>query len=109
MEPEGSLPHSQQPATCPYPKPDRSSPCPIPLLGRSILILVYVYTQWEWYYNKTQHTKNTPHKKTHNTQNTAHKITKTIKHTYYTQKTRKFTHKEPKVDESVLITITVVQ
>ena len=22
MEPEGSLPHSQQPATCPYPVPD---------------------------------------------------------------------------------------
>ena len=30
MEPEVSLPHSQQPATCPYPEPDRSSPCPIP-------------------------------------------------------------------------------
>ena len=28
MEPEGSLPHSQVPATCPYPKPDRSSPYP---------------------------------------------------------------------------------
>ena len=28
MEPEGSLPHSQVPATCPYPNPDRSSPCP---------------------------------------------------------------------------------
>ena len=28
MEPEGSLPHSQQPATCPYPEPDKSSPCP---------------------------------------------------------------------------------
>jgi len=26
MEPEGSLPNSQQPATCPYPKPDQSSP-----------------------------------------------------------------------------------
>jgi hypothetical protein len=25
METEGSLPHSQEPATCPYPKPDRSS------------------------------------------------------------------------------------
>ena len=32
MGPEGSLPHSQQPATCPYPEPARSSPCPhIPL------------------------------------------------------------------------------
>jgi hypothetical protein len=30
--PEGSLPHSQVPATCPYPEPDQSSPYPhIPL------------------------------------------------------------------------------
>ena len=36
MEPEGSLSHSQQPATCPYPKPDRSSPA---ISERSILIL----------------------------------------------------------------------
>jgi hypothetical protein len=28
MEPEGSLPHSQVPTTCPYPKPARSSPYP---------------------------------------------------------------------------------
>jgi hypothetical protein len=28
MEPEGSLPHSQEPANCPYPEPDQSSPCP---------------------------------------------------------------------------------
>ena len=27
MEPECSLPHSQVPATCPYPEPDQSSPC----------------------------------------------------------------------------------
>jgi len=26
MEPEGSLPHSQQLATCPYPDPARSTP-----------------------------------------------------------------------------------
>ena len=32
MEPEGSLPHSQVPATCPYPEPARYSPYPhIPL------------------------------------------------------------------------------
>jgi hypothetical protein len=32
MEPEGSLPHSQEPATCPYPEPARSSSYPhIPL------------------------------------------------------------------------------
>jgi hypothetical protein len=29
MEPEGSLPHSQEPATCPYPEPAQSSPCPV--------------------------------------------------------------------------------
>jgi hypothetical protein len=29
MEPEGSLPHSQQPATCPYPEQYQSSPCPL--------------------------------------------------------------------------------
>jgi hypothetical protein len=28
MEPEGSPPHLQEPATCPYPEPDWSSPCP---------------------------------------------------------------------------------
>ena len=28
MEPEGSLPHSQEPAISPYPDPDQSSPCP---------------------------------------------------------------------------------
>jgi len=28
MEPEGSLPHSQAPASCPYTKPDQSSSCP---------------------------------------------------------------------------------
>jgi hypothetical protein len=31
MEPEGSLPHSQVPATSPYPEPDQSSPPHIPL------------------------------------------------------------------------------
>ena len=30
MEPEGSLPHSQVPANCPYPEPARSNPYPIP-------------------------------------------------------------------------------
>ena len=32
MEPEGSLPRLQEPATCPYPKPDQPNPWPhIPL------------------------------------------------------------------------------
>jgi hypothetical protein len=40
VEPKSSLPHSQQPATCRYPEPARSSPYPhIPLPERSILIL----------------------------------------------------------------------
>ena len=39
MEPAGSLPHSQQPASCPYADPDRSSPCSHPASWRSILIL----------------------------------------------------------------------
>jgi len=30
MEPECLLPYSQVPATCPYPKPEQSSPCPPP-------------------------------------------------------------------------------
>ena len=27
MEPEGLLPHSQEPVTCTFPEPDQSSPC----------------------------------------------------------------------------------
>jgi len=40
MESESSLPHLQVPATCPYPEPDQSSPCPSPhsTSWRSILI-----------------------------------------------------------------------
>jgi hypothetical protein len=39
METEGSLPHWQEPTTCPYPQPDRSSLCPHPTSLNSILIL----------------------------------------------------------------------
>jgi hypothetical protein len=39
MEPGGSLPHSQQPATCPYSEPAQSSPYPYPMSWRYILIL----------------------------------------------------------------------
>jgi len=38
METESSLPHSQQPVTCPYPEPDQSSPCPLSTWWRSISI-----------------------------------------------------------------------
>ena len=41
METEGLLPHSQETATCPYPEPDRFSPCPHPTCQRSILILSF--------------------------------------------------------------------
>jgi hypothetical protein len=40
MEPEGSSPHSQMPANCPYPEPAQSSPYPPhPTSWRSSLIL----------------------------------------------------------------------
>jgi hypothetical protein len=39
MEPEGSLPHSQEPATCPYPEPDQSSPRPHPPQTTSLDLL----------------------------------------------------------------------
>ena len=39
MESEGSTLHSQQPATCPYPQPDQSSPCTHSTSWRSIWIL----------------------------------------------------------------------
>ena len=40
MEPQGSSPYSQVPATCPYPEPARPSPFPPhPTCWRSILIL----------------------------------------------------------------------
>jgi len=40
MEPEGSLLHLQESTTCPYPKPDQSSPCtPLSHFRKSILIL----------------------------------------------------------------------
>ena len=39
MEPPGLLPHSQEPAICPYSKPDESSPCHHPISRRSILVL----------------------------------------------------------------------
>jgi hypothetical protein len=44
MEPEGSLPRSQQPATCPYPEPARYSLCPPPHILKSHLNIPPIYT-----------------------------------------------------------------
>ena len=44
MEPKSSLPHSQVPATCPYPELDRSSACPhIPLSEDPSLYYPLIY------------------------------------------------------------------
>ena len=51
MEPEGSLPHSQQPATCPCPEPDQFSPYTIPHLHVSLdvaALLGYSLSRWMW-------------------------------------------------------------
>jgi hypothetical protein len=44
MEPEGSLPHSQVPANCPYPEPDQSSLRPlIPFLQAAFSYYASIY------------------------------------------------------------------
>ena len=44
MEPEGSLPLSQAPATCPYPERDRFTPCPhIPLPADTSQYYIPIY------------------------------------------------------------------
>jgi hypothetical protein len=47
MEPESSLSHSQQPANCPYPEPDRSNPClpPPNHFSKILLILPPIYAR----------------------------------------------------------------
>jgi len=40
MEPEGSLPHLQEPAACRYPEPDQSSPCPLSQLQDILVIFM---------------------------------------------------------------------
>jgi len=41
MEPEGSLPHSQMPTTCPYPEPDLSSPHTPHSTPRRFILILY--------------------------------------------------------------------
>jgi hypothetical protein len=46
MEPGGSLPHSQEPATSPYPEPVQSSPLsPIPLTEDAFYYYPLIYAQ----------------------------------------------------------------
>jgi type III secretory pathway component EscT len=59
MEPGGSLPHSQEPATCPYPELAQSSPCPHPTSLRSILILSYTQITAQEYRKPWQAQKQT--------------------------------------------------
>lgn len=42
MEPEGPLPLSQQPAICPWPEPDQSSPRPLIFSLESVLISFFL-------------------------------------------------------------------
>ena len=44
MESEGSLPHSQEPATCPYPEPARSSPYPTSYFLKNHLNIIFPST-----------------------------------------------------------------
>ena len=44
MEHESSLPYSQVPATCPYPEPARSSPCPHVPLPKIYLNIILPFT-----------------------------------------------------------------
>ena len=46
MELEGSLPPSQEPAICPYPEPDQSSPAPSPTSWISTLISSSHWSLW---------------------------------------------------------------
>ena len=51
MEPEGSSPYSQVPATCPYPEPARSSPCsPSHFLKIHLNIILPSFVLWFWWY-----------------------------------------------------------
>jgi hypothetical protein len=43
MEPEGSLPCSQEPSTCPYPEPDESSPYHPHLISPTFILILSTY------------------------------------------------------------------
>jgi len=48
MQPKSSLPHSQAPATCPYPEPDQSSPQPPSLKISFNIILQSTLRSSKW-------------------------------------------------------------
>jgi hypothetical protein len=59
METEGSLPLSQVLATCPYLKPDQSSPRPYPTSWKNIVILFSIYA---WVFQVASFTQLSPPK-----------------------------------------------
>jgi len=46
MRPEGSLPHSQEPATSPYPEPEQSNPCLPSHFLENYFIITLPSTPW---------------------------------------------------------------
>jgi hypothetical protein len=50
MEPEGSLPHSKVPSTCPYPEPYQKCPPPVPILNyiKSIYFIYNASCNCSW-------------------------------------------------------------
>jgi hypothetical protein len=58
MEPEGSLPCSQEPSTGPYPEPDQSNPHhPI------LLIIIFIFKYSKWIKSSSKHRKALAHLK----------------------------------------------
>ena len=59
VEAGGSLPHSQQPATCPYPEPDQTSPRPFILFLEDqfwCYLAIYIYVIYIYVYIPTRYT-----------------------------------------------------
>jgi hypothetical protein len=66
MEPEGSLPCSQEPATCPYPEPNESNPHPQTLFHQEPFLMMSSHLRLGlWVYSpfrpRNQNVVCTPH------------------------------------------------